>query len=91
MNRRSVKRWGLIAGAGGLLALGTAAWTVFADYRQLPPLPKAADLSVSTVVLDREDRLLRAFTSTDSKWRLPVSLEEIDPLYFELLLALRIC
>ena len=87
MNRRSLKRWGLIAGAGSFLALGAAALAIFADYRQLPPLPKASDLSVSTVVLDREDRLLRAFTSSDSKWRLPVKLDEIDPLYFELLLA----
>lgn len=57
------------------------------DYWSLPALPQVADLSLSSVVLDRDDRLLRAFTSHDDKWRLPAQLEEIDPLYFRFLLA----
>ncbi|MEM9635574.1 MAG: penicillin-binding protein 1C [Pseudomonadota bacterium] len=42
---------------------------------------------MSAVVLDRHDRLLRAFASEDDKWRLPVTLETIDPLYLKMLLA----
>ncbi|WP_298816338.1 penicillin-binding protein 1C [uncultured Roseibium sp.] len=60
---------------------------VQADYRALPPLPAVGDLPLSVVVLDRQDRLLRAFTSLDDKWRLPVELENLDPLYIKMLLA----
>jgi penicillin-binding protein 1C len=60
---------------------------VHSDFKALPPLPGLADLSLSAVVLDRDDRLLRAFASEDDKWRLPVTLGSIDPLYLEMLLA----
>ena len=66
-----------------MLCAAALTWKVVSDYQALPPLPSVSDLSVSTVVLDRNDRLLRAFTSEDSKWRLPVDPAEIDPLYFE--------
>lgn len=49
--------------------------------------PAVGDLPLSVVVLDREDRLLRAFVSRDDKWRLPVDPSDIDPLYFDMLLA----
>src|SRR5947208_1810476 len=39
----------------------------------------------STVVLDREGRLLRAFTTTDGRWRLPVSHKDVDPRFPKLL------
>lgn len=32
----------------------------------------------STVVVDRDDRLLRAFTDAEGRWRLPVTLQEVD-------------
>ena len=64
-----------------------AVWKVFQDYHSLPQVVTVDDLTVSTVVLDRQDRLLRAFSSRDDKWRLPVEIEDIDPLYFDMLLA----
>jgi len=47
------------------------------------------DLTVATskLVLDREDHLLRAFTVADGRWRLPVRVDDVDPLFIELLLA----
>jgi penicillin-binding protein 1C len=87
VNWLKVRRWSAAAG----LALGAIAFCaqlkVRHDYQSLPPLQQLADLPLSTVVLDREDRLLRAFTSADDKWRLPVDLDAIDPLYFKMLLA----
>ncbi|MBN9669801.1 penicillin-binding protein 1C [Roseibium aggregatum] len=84
---QTLRRWTAAAGVAAL-ALGLCgALQVFRDYDRLPPLPEIADLSLSAVVLDRQDRLLRAFTSRDDKWRLPVDLEAVDPLYFKLLLA----
>jgi penicillin-binding protein 1C len=38
-------------------------------------------------VVDREGRLLRAFTTKEGRWRLPVLLEELDPKLVEMLLV----
>lgn len=87
--RRSRRRPGrllLIAGTACSLIL-VAGLKIWSDYTSLPALPGARELSLSTVVLDRNDRLLRAFVSTDQKWRLPVALHDIDPLYVKMLLA----
>lgn len=54
--------------------------------RQFPP-PLDALKTVSPVVVDREGRLLRAFTVADGRWRLPVSLDKVDPLFVDMLIA----
>ncbi|WP_108658876.1 penicillin-binding protein 1C [Acuticoccus kandeliae] len=41
----------------------------------------------STVVLDRNGALLRAFTDQSGRWRLPVTLAEVDPNFIALLIA----
>jgi penicillin-binding protein 1C len=41
----------------------------------------------STVVLDREGRLLRAFTTTDGRWRLPIAAKDVDPRFLKMLMA----
>ncbi len=76
-----------VAGLCCTVAAGLAAWKVHNDYTALSQPPAVADLPLSVVVLDRDDRLLRAFVSDDDKWRLPVDLSDIDPLYFDMLLA----
>ncbi|MEP1189785.1 MAG: penicillin-binding protein 1C, partial [Roseibium sp.] len=79
------RRWGAAAGLA-LAALALCGQAKLRhDYAALPAPPRVADLPLSSVVLDREDRLLRAFTSSDDKWRLPVEPDTIDPLYFRLL------
>ncbi|MEW5964142.1 MAG: penicillin-binding protein 1C [Pseudomonadota bacterium] len=50
-----------------------------------PVLP-AAD-AVSVTVLDREERLLRAFTTPEGRWRLPVAVDDVDARYLAMLLA----
>ena len=59
---------GLTLAASLLLALH-AAVTIS------PPLNLAAAADVSTTVVDRDDRLLRAFTTLSGHWRLPVAPE----------------
>ena len=82
-----IRRW-LAATGLGAAALSLCLFAkVEHDYASLPAPPRVADLPLSVVVLDRNDRLLRAFTSQDDKWRLPVELAEVDPLYFKMLLA----
>jgi penicillin-binding protein 1C len=40
-----------------------------------------------TVVLDRNGVLLRPFAVSDGRWRLPVTLAEVDPLFIQILIA----
>ncbi len=42
----------------------------------------------STQILDRNGRLLRPFTVANGRWRLPVSLDKIDPAYLDMLIAI---
>lgn len=50
-----------------------------------PPLEVAEKLSVT--VLDRNGDLLRAFTTPEGRWRLPVDVKDVDPRYISMLLA----
>jgi penicillin-binding protein 1C len=46
---------------------------------------RADDLSVT--VVDRNDRLLRAYTARDGRWRLPADLKQVDQRYIAMLIA----
>lgn len=72
--------WATVLGLGllvGLLALD----------RRFPPPLDAALQEVSTVVRDREGRVLRAFPVAEGRWRLAADLDSIDPDFIEALLA----
>jgi penicillin-binding protein 1C len=58
-----------------------------AYQRALGPLDLGAVAQTSPMALDREGRLLRAFTTEDGRWRLPVAVEAVDPRFLALLLA----
>ncbi len=62
------------------IALAIAAWRLGP-----PPLANAEALSVT--VLDRQDRLLRAYTTPDGRWRLPAEVKEVDARYLAMLTA----
>ena len=62
-----------------------AAWNGYLD--RLGPLDLAPSRVGSTIVVDRDGRLLRAFTLPDGRWRLPVTSGEVDPRYLAMLLA----
>jgi penicillin-binding protein 1C len=73
-----------------LAALTLACWIVIErQIAALPPLDEAALARRSTVVLDRNDRLLRAYTMPDGRWRLPLPESEraVDPRFVEMLIA----
>ncbi|WP_441472326.1 penicillin-binding protein 1C [Bosea sp. RAF48] len=77
-------RW--IASSVALLAMtGAAALILYA--RSLPPLDLSAAADRSTVVLDREGKLLRPFLTNDGRWKLPVTSEDVDPRYLAMLKA----
>ncbi|MGY6249440.1 penicillin-binding protein 1C [Bosea thiooxidans] len=70
--------------AAAVLA-GTAALALY--VRSLPPLDLSTASNRSTVVLDREGRLLRPFLTTDGRWKLPVTSDDVDPRYLAMLKA----
>jgi len=43
--------------------------------------------ALSGLVLARDSSILRGFLSADGKWRLPVSVDQVDPLYRDMLIA----
>ena len=61
------------------------ALTEFARGLGAPPL--GGDVAYSTLVVDRDGRLLRPFATGDGYWRLPVSAKNVDPRYIDMLLA----
>jgi penicillin-binding protein 1C len=80
-------RLGAASIAAAVLA-GTAGYLVIEDQiRRLGPLPLERAGEASTVVLDRNGDLLRAFTTKDGRWRLPVSHDVVDERYLDLLIA----
>jgi penicillin-binding protein 1C len=71
-----------LAGLG--LALPIAASRIAGALR---PLDLSATQDTSVVVLDRHDVLLRAFTTTGGRWRLPVTAKDVDPRFLAMLIA----
>jgi len=81
-----MKHWRCLAASiGGAVALtiaASAAWVA-----SLGPPPLGQNLELSHVVLDREGRLLRAYATKEGRWRLPATVEDVDPRFLKLLLA----
>jgi penicillin-binding protein 1C len=82
--RRRIK---LVAAASAavslIVAAAFAAWVV-----SLGPLPLVQARQVSTTIVDRNGRLLRAYAMADGRWRLPVDAKtSVDPGYLKLLLG----
>jgi penicillin-binding protein 1C len=83
-NKRRVRRIIGISLAFVFVAIAAfAAWIV-----SLGPLPLAQARQVSTTIVDRNGKLLRAYAMADGRWRLPVDAKTaVDPRYLTLLLA----
>jgi penicillin-binding protein 1C len=79
-----IKRIAAASATVGLILTGVfAAWVV-----SLGPLPMAQARQVSTTIVDRNGKLLRAYAMADGRWRLPVNARTgVDPGYLKLLLA----
>jgi penicillin-binding protein 1C len=83
MSRRGFAFAGVLITA---LGLGVpASWE--AAERSLGPLDLSFVDQGSTIAVDREGRLLRAFTTQDGRWRLPVTSHDVDPRFLDMLVA----
>ncbi len=72
----------LVAGLWGAAA-GRDALDAWVAATEVPPL----DVAVSDEVLDREGRLLRAYTVADGRWRLGLDGAPVDPQFIAMLVA----
>jgi penicillin-binding protein 1C len=64
-----------------------AAATLATVWLRMEPLALTAADALSVTVLDRDDRLLRAYTTPDGRWRLPVEPKDVDQRYLAMLIA----
>ena len=81
---RRIRKAAAIAVAASLVVTGAfGAWVA-----SLGPLPLEQARQVSTTIVDRNGKLLRAYAMADGRWRLPVDARTaVDPGYLKLLLA----
>ncbi len=69
---------------GSVFAIACLVTGILSD---LPLVPHPADLSVSRVVVDRDGRLLRGFTTPEGRWRLRVDLKDVDRHFVDMLIG----
>src|SRR3954470_9406062 len=79
---RWIRKAAAISAVGGLIAAGSFS----AGVVLLGPLPLEEARKVSTTIVDRNGKLLRAYAMADGRWRLPVDVKTgVDPTYLKLL------
>ncbi len=86
-DRARMKRLVAFAAGGLGLAVAGAALSLALYARALPPLDLSAVAARSTLVVDRDGRLLRPFVSPAGRWTLPVTHGDVDPRYLSMLKA----
>ncbi len=89
--KRRFRRYALIGVAvllvGGIATGvgGTIVWNKI--EASLPPLSDPKAIATSTIVVDRDGKLLRPFTIADGRWRLPVTGTDVDPKFLKMLIG----
>ena len=68
-----------------------ASCAAFAIYKKtfadIGPLSLTQAQELSATVIDRDERLLRPFTTSDGRWRLPLDPKDVDQRYLKILFA----
>jgi penicillin-binding protein 1C len=77
----------IFAAIGAIWLMAAVAGGVVGLFEAFGPPPLGRDLEVSKVVLDRHDKLLRAYLTSEGRWRLPATKTQVDPRYLEALFA----
>ncbi len=76
IGRRVTNTFGLMMSC----AIGFALWAGLT-------MPDPESFQPSKTVVDRNGRMLRAFLTPDHMWRMPISLEQVDPEFIRMLIA----
>src|SRR5437868_14609661 len=80
---RRIRKAAAVFVAASVIVGAAFVWVV-----SLGPLPLDQAKQVSTTIVDRNGKLLRAYAMADGRWRLPVDAKSaVDPGYLKLLLA----
>jgi penicillin-binding protein 1C len=82
-----LRRIALAAAVGALWLAAAASGAVSGLLAAYGPSPLGRDLEVSRAVLDRNGALLRAYLTSEGRWRLAATRNDVDPRYLEALLA----
>ncbi len=82
-----LRHWLVFLSLAAVAAGYSLAWAWDGYFASLHPLDLATAEHTSPEVLDRDGKLLRAFTMPDGRWRLPVNLPDVDPRFVAMLLA----
>src|SRR3954471_9613920 len=86
-SRRRVWRAVKLIFATALIAFVGAAIAAWWWITSLGPTPLGEGLSFSTLVVDRDGKLLRPYATREGRWRLPATRESVDPRFIDMLLA----
>jgi penicillin-binding protein 1C len=70
-----------------ILAVNAGGFAVSETMKRLGPVPLGDSLKFSPLVVDRDGRLLRPFTTQDGYWRLPARPDEVDRRFISMLIA----
>jgi penicillin-binding protein 1C len=73
--------------AVALIVLVTMTGVSFMWVASLGPVPRGEGLAYSTLVVDRDGRLLRPYTTPEGRWRLPATRADVDPRFLAMLFA----
>jgi penicillin-binding protein 1C len=84
---RSWKRLALFAGVGLIWFIAIIAGGIAGLIDVFGPSPLGKNIELSTIVIDRNGKLLRPYVTSDGRWRLPAARENVDPRYLDMLLA----
>ncbi|MBL8834727.1 MAG: penicillin-binding protein 1C, partial [Alphaproteobacteria bacterium] len=80
--KRARRRLAIAIAAAAAIVIAAVA----ADRAFPPPLERAAPRSV--VVAGADGAMLRPFANAEGRWRLPTTVEDVDPRYLRLLIAI---
>jgi penicillin-binding protein 1C len=77
--------------SGGLLGFAmlilAGIWVLSEMLERHGPPPLGEKITFSSLVLDRDGKLLRPFITGDGYWRLPVKSADVDPRFLRMLIA----
>lgn len=70
-----------------ILAVNAGGFALSEAMKRLGPVPLGDKLAFSPLVVDRDGRLLRPFTTQEGYWRLPAKPQDIDRRFLAMLIA----
>ncbi|SHE98724.1 penicillin-binding protein 1C [Kaistia soli DSM 19436] len=83
--RRRLTLAGLAVATVGYFSAAGIGGALHDIHASLPAVPAPEKVATSAVVVDRAGQLLRPYTIADGRWRLPVTLGDVDPMFITML------